>query len=97
MKVAYVCAFVFAVVATSVATPSYRQPGLGGGSDRIIFLHFVVLVMGRDCAQGIYLLFVGSNHYCFGGCRILPGISNIHNSVLGYGRKLSFVSILTTF
>ena len=97
VKVAYVCAFVLAVVATSFATPPYSQPGRGGCSHRIIFLHFVVLVMGCDCAQGIYLLFVGSNHRCFGGCRILPGISNIRNSVLGYGRKLSFASILTIF
>ncbi|CAL5373232.1 unnamed protein product [Camellia sinensis] len=73
----------YLVMATSFTTTPYDQPSGGGWCLGINFLHFVVLVMECDCAEGVYILFVGSNHCCFGGHWILPGISYIHNSVLG--------------
>lgn len=78
-------AFVLAVMVTSFATPSYDQPGGGGCCARISFLHFVVLVMGCDCAQGVYLLFVGSNRHRSGSHHILCGISHTRCSALVCG------------
>lgn len=55
---------VCAVLATGFTTISHNQPSNGGCCTRILFLHFLVLVVGCNSVSCIYFILVGSDCCC---------------------------------
>lgn len=84
MLVASVCA----VMATGFPTASHNQPSSRRCCARILFLRFLVLVVGCSSPEGIYIPLVDSAYYRSWHCCHLCQLSPICGSILGSWGKL---------